>query len=553
MTKKLHGVRTFASSSNRKMFFLLTISLALSSFFHLWNVVGFPDHAPDDGTYIRRSLHMMNGSGPQESKFYDHPYFGQIFLSAIFTVIDFPNVAISLQSSSVPNLEQSIIMLYTIPRILMGVLAVIDTLLIFKISELRYNKNVAFLSAVLFAITPVGWLLRRVYLDPIMLPFLLSSILFALKSGTRPKEESRLMTKVAVGFRIKEKQQYKGIGLLCHQNIIVLLLSGTFLGLSIFTKIPAITLIPLVGFIIFANNKKNGRALLIWIIPVIVIPMLWPIYALYLGDVEYWLDGIKRQAIERPESSISNSLLDLLRIDPILIIIGSFSFMYAVFRKDLFVILWIAPFLIFFYFIGRVSYNYWVPLLPVLCIGGSVFMMEIYDKVAKRTSRLTGQILLFTLVSSIAIFGLIVNVTLLSTDLTSSQFQAATFVQRELNKENNKFTSSSNITVISGPNFSWIFKYVFKNVNILDNFRDQVPTNTERFIMIADPLYHDFIRRDNTDRSETLEKLYDKTVGVAKFNGTASRYDYNEYPFFSIKQGRSGSEIEIRVDYQSER
>ena len=150
MGGKLHRIRNFTSLGNRKTILFLTLSLVFSSFIHLWNPVGFPDQAPDDGTYIRRSLHMMNGLGPQESNFYDHPYFGQIFLSAIFTIIDYPNTVIALHSSSMPKLEQSIMMLYTVPRILMGVLAIIDTLLIFKISELKYNKNVAFISAILF-------------------------------------------------------------------------------------------------------------------------------------------------------------------------------------------------------------------------------------------------------------------------------------------------------------------------------------------------------------------------------------------------------------------
>jgi hypothetical protein len=143
---------------------------------------------------------------------------------------------------------------------------------------------------------------------------------------------------------------------------------------------------------------------------------------------------------------------------------------------------------------------------------------------------------------------------LISANLTSSQIQAAAFVQYQLNNDkainnNNGIQSSSNITVISGPNYSWIFKYIFKEDNVLDNFRDRRPIDTEKFIMMTDLPYKTFFRRDNTDRSERLETLYDNTVSIAKFEGNASKYDYDKYPYFSIRQGRSGSEIDIRSNY----
>lgn len=62
----------------------------------------------------------------------------------------------------------------------MGVLAVIDTFLVYRIAEYRYNKTVAFIAAVLFAVMPITWILRKILLEPILLPFLLLSILFAL-------------------------------------------------------------------------------------------------------------------------------------------------------------------------------------------------------------------------------------------------------------------------------------------------------------------------------------------------------------------------------------
>ena len=411
----------------------------MSAFTHIWNAVGFPDQAPDDGTYIRRALRVLGGLGPQQDTFYDHPYFGQIFLGTIFTIIGYPDLGVPSVPASVQDLERSIEMLYTIPRILMGLLAVVDTFLIYKIAERRYNRNVAFIAAILFAVTPIGWLFRRMYLDPIQLPFLLTSILFALYTGIRAKQkESKEIVNIKSrkeneGTSEKVRGERQGEGYNCYsghkgmsnQNMILLLSSGIFLGLTIFTKVPAITLIPLVGFIVFTNNKKSFKALGIWIIPVILIPLMWPTHAMSAGHMEFWLDDVIWQATERPESSLDNSLQDLLRIDPILIVLGSVSLIYAALRKDFFILLWIIPFIIFFYFVGRVTYNYWVPLLPVFCIGGSVFILEISSKIKSGISKPIGRILPFAVISPIVIFGLIINGMLITADLTSSQIQAA--------------------------------------------------------------------------------------------------------------------------------
>jgi Dolichyl-phosphate-mannose-protein mannosyltransferase len=549
----------------------------LSAFTHLWNVTGFPDQAPDDGTYIRRALRVIEGLGPQQDTFYDHPYFGQIFLGTIFTIIGYPDLGMPSMPATIQDLERSMGTLYTMPRILMGILAVADTFLIYRIAERRYNRNVAFIASILFAVTPLGWLFRRMYLDPIQLPFLLTSILFALYTGIRakqkvPKVNAMINLREDIGGKDEkrsvrdegrelrlEKRQAEGYNKyishqsMSHQNIILLLSSGIFLGLTMFTKVPAITLIPLVGFIVFTNNKKSFKALGLWIIPVILIPMIWPAHALSSGHMEFWLDDVLWQATERPESSLYNSLRDLLRIDPVLIVLGSVSLIYAAIRKDFFILLWTIPFIIFFYFVGRVTYNYWVPLLPVFCVASSVFIVELSGKVVVGTKRTFGRILPFAIIAAIVIFGLAINAALLPVDLTSSQIQAAAFVQYQLNNEkaigNNTTFSTSNVTIISGPNYSWIFKYVFNEDNVLDNFRDRTPVNTEKFIMMTDMPYKTFLRRDNTDRSERLETLFDNTVSIAKFEGNASEYDYDKYPYFSIRQGRSGSEVDVRSSY----
>jgi len=175
----------FAQKVNRT-FFLLTIPLALSLFTHLWNPVGFPPFDADEGVYIRRALHILNGLGPLESGTDNlNPWFGPMFLAAVFKMIGYPD---SLNPS--PHLH-SIEMVLAVPRILMGILVVVDTFLVYKISERQYNRNVAFIASVLFAVMPMTWLLRLVLLDSILLPFLLLSVLFAVSFNPKKIRDTR--------------------------------------------------------------------------------------------------------------------------------------------------------------------------------------------------------------------------------------------------------------------------------------------------------------------------------------------------------------------------
>ena len=70
----------------------------------------------------------------------------------------------------------------------------------------------AFIGSTLFAVMPITWLLRMVYLDTILLPFLLASLLFAnsIKNGLPTDKNS------------------------CLKNNFSVMLSGIFLGMGNF-------------------------------------------------------------------------------------------------------------------------------------------------------------------------------------------------------------------------------------------------------------------------------------------------------------------------------
>ena len=297
---------------------------------------------------MRRAMLVLQGQSPQESTTsgypfpYDHPYFGQIFLAVMLKIIGYPSsLIVSPSSSPSPSvngiLVHSIQMLYLAPRVLMGILAVIDTFLIYKISECRYNRKVALIASVLFAVMPLTWMLRRIYLDSILTPFLLSSVLFALYYNNNPKTT------------------YSP-----RKNIVSLLLSGAFLGLAIFTKIPALAITPLAVFLVYhGGHGKNLKLLGLWLVPVVLIPSIWLAYSVSVGQFDLWLKDVLWQA--HRHRTLVESITALFQIDPVLLILGLGGVIFAAIRRDLFPVLWAGSFVIFFAAIGWVQYFHWIP------------------------------------------------------------------------------------------------------------------------------------------------------------------------------------------------
>jgi len=375
-------------------------------------------------------MHVLAGEGPQEVSgsfaMYDHPYFGQLFLAGALSMIDYPR---SLNPSI--GDVQSIEMLYMAPKVLVGLLAIVDTFLIFEISYRRYNKNVALIASILFAVMPITWLLRGIWLDSLELPFLLSSIL------------------CAVCMKSYEK----------NGKNIVILLSGIFLGIAIFTKIPVFTMIPAVAFLIFTNNNRNLKSVGLWFIPVILIPMIWPAYSIYEGQFFSWLHGIYGQS-HREGNSFLHTLNVVLKIDPLMALLGTFGLVFAALKKDILILLWTIPILIFFSFTAGTSYYHLIPILPALCIGAAR-LIELSKKIpAKKIQRVLP--LPFILISIVGTFGLITTTVLITTNVNSSYFEAAALLTQYLSNSSSIIGNNNHkISVISDPFYLWIPQYVF--------------------------------------------------------------------------------------------
>ena len=537
----------------KKSSLLILIPLALSAFTHIWNPVGFPYVYIDEDVYLQRATLLLEGHGFRDTLFnYDHPYFGQIFLASIFKIIGYPD---SLIPWAAQGDVHAIEMIYLVPRVLMGLLAVVDTFLLYKISENRYDRRIALFASVLFAVMPITWLIRSTLLDSILLPFLLSSILFALYTTTSKNTK----------------------------NTFTLLLSGIFLGLAIFTKLTVFAMIPLVAFIIYQKNK-NLKLLSLWLMPVILLPLIWPIHALYIGELNMWLQGMYFQS-HRPEEQIRrhveqepliNSIDTFFKIDPILLILGTAGLIFAAIKKNLVLLLWTIPYLIFLYYLGFVQYFYLIQIVPPLCVATAILINQASITVGKKIQRRINDyfmqlrindyfshrsitsfkdqirffskslpdVIPFIIISVIAIQGLISTSQMITTNQNTSTFNAIAVATKYLSGINNDSTNynyKNNLTVISDIRYLWILEHLlYKDFNY-KQYWDRTPIKTQKVFWILDDEYYGWISTDGYGYGKqvvsAMQKIYNNTFPISEFSGNDT-----------VTENRVPSKIQIRTN-----
>jgi hypothetical protein len=529
------------AGSKRGYLFYLAIPLAIAAFTQLWNPIGFPSIHPDENTYLFHAIEVQDGKGvlPRGAPHYDHPFFGRIFLAAVLGTFGYPDAT----HPTAGNLS-SIEMLHIVPRLVMGILAVIDTFLIYKIAERRYNKTVAFIAAILFAVMPISWLLRRILLDNLLLPLLLSSVLFAI-SLRGSSNYSRV------------RGEFQGI---------LILTSGIFLGLAIFTKIPAFTFIPLVGFLVYTNSNRSFKALGLWIIPVVLVPLLWPLLAASAMQFDSWTAGITEQAVGRQDEPLGASLHSFLIIDPVLFIAGLCSIGLLSIKRDFLLALWVLPYFIFLYLLSFADIVHMVLIIPAFCIAlGRMIEQGARLLSLKIHKRKISHLLPFLLASPIALFGLVSITLLIIANVNANYFLAYNFTVEYLaTADDNSSSTSSNPTVLIGrywtKSFLWISQLVFDkdflflrdDSGIFKNLSLQ-EIQDYRILLIADNRVRELISSDDSSGSDReiadkLRLIYDNTESFRSLDDTTTRYDRDTYPYTSMPLNRGIGDIEMRIN-----
>lgn len=537
--------------TRRRSLVFILIPLVLSAYTHLWNPTGFPSIHTDEGHYLRKAISTEIGQGLQPQDRYRAPYFGQIFLAGIFSIIGFPNVETFGEKNPVEQL-------YLVPRVIMGVLAVFDTFLLYRITEYRYGRNVAIIASILFAVMPFTWMIRRIFLETIQLPFILTSILLILNLGRghqlqssspsqlqlKPQKDMEQPSQLQENQQQQQLEQTQKQAYQSEYTKLTLIISGIFLGLAIFTKIPAFTMIPL-GIIMVYMVTRKKKYVLVWLIPVLLVPMLWPIHATLSGDMNDWIDGVRYQVNrDRP---LINTINTFFQIDPVLFILGMGGLVYAVIKKDYFLLLWTIPIFVFLQAIGYVSSFHLILLLPPFCIAGATMIEKIGNNIANVRLK---NMLPYIRIAVIGVFGICSITMLITLNMNSTYYQALAFVLSNLPDSNSNATTISpadKVTLIGNPQYFWIPEFVFNKTFDAKNFYSKTPFKTDKYLMIIDS---GFVRILNGDNSSRLNLAYNATHNLARFEqNITGGTDINKYPFTNLRLSPETRFIELRSNY----
>jgi hypothetical protein len=489
----------------------------------------------DEDIYMRKAIKALQGLPLEPDR--TNSVYGWLVLSFVLGTIGFPDSLHPSPDAGVDSIE----MLYQVPRVFIAIIGIIDTFLIYKIIEHYYkNRSFALVASILFAVMPMSWLTRYILLEPIQLPFLLSSILFAVYTVKSPKSTSRE-------------------ALVCKVPLI--LLSGAFLGLAIFVKFPTFAMIPLVGFIIYKNNK-SAKVIGLWFLPIFLIPLISPIYANSAGMLNIWWDGIvynvhrgNQPLFDLTGQSSYNATNVLFRIDPLLMILGIIGLFTAVIKKDLFPLLWTIPYTILYYSLGYVAFYHFIPIFPALCITTGKLIIDLLNKMKDKNEKIR-QILLLSIVSGIGIFGFTCTLILITTNVNSTHFEAASILAKHLPDAKNSKSAENSLTLVMGESrFYWVLNKAFhKDFNYTTYWTYKPHSNeTRKVVMIIEQGAYDYWKRTEMDKNHEKELLrtYNDSQLVLVLNRDLDNYIHRGYPYTSMTIGNLGiGRVEIRTNSQ---
>jgi 4-amino-4-deoxy-L-arabinose transferase-like glycosyltransferase len=310
-------------------------------------------------------------------------------------------------------------------------------------------------------------------------------------------------------------------------------LSGIFLGLAIFAKIPGFAFIPLVGYLVFTHSNRSVKSIALFLAPVILIPLIWPAYAFSANEYDKWLDGIDFQT-SRVSKPLSESIDSFFSTDPILLLLGVAGTIFAaVIKKDIIFVLWILPFVIFLYLIDYVSSFFLIPLLPPLCIAAAVMIVDLCSRIARKKKRLHS-LLPYGVIAAIGIYGLSITTPLLNQSENLNYFEVISAVSDTL-PVNDMTTSDTmdtqapdgKMTVIGSPSYYWMLQYVFDkpqynyktqynliSKSTLENILDE----SEKVILIADGSIMKVINKETPLETSKAELRADRLILI--YNNT---------------------------------
>jgi hypothetical protein len=249
---------------------------------------------------------------------------------------------------------------------------------------------------------------------------------------------------------------------------------------------------------------------------------------------------------------ITKAMNMMFLMDPVLIVLSAIGIIYVGIKRDLFILLWVIPFVVFAFLTDWILYSHFILLLPVFCIAAALFIINLSKRIMKGRRERYETVLAFSIVLGIGIFGLISAIIIITTYVSFAQLGPVVYAAAIL--EDNGLSSRDNddITTISAPEYSWIFKYAFDNINSVQT-RDSSTIKTEKILLMVDRPYLSIVSTgpkvevEDEKQIERLQNIYNNSNSrVALMNSENTPTD--QYPFTNIQDCFTRT-AEIRTNY----
>jgi hypothetical protein len=314
---------------------------------------------------------------------------------------------------------------------------------------------------------------------------------------------------------------------------------------------------------------------------VVIISLLWPLDAIAKSEYQQWVLGLSSQ-IERQYGSIVDSIYDVFLIDPVILTLGLFGIALAIIKRDSFLLLGIIPYMAFFtFFISYVNWFYFIPIFGFLCIASGVLL----EWISRHIIRYKATTVLIP--SIVIVFGIFSTIALISTNISSFQFEAMSYINTKIieddtileNKSHSDTVISNNslqyvdlqkktsydqglevnksTVIIASPIYSWVYKFLYLYDNTFYSYSENKDIkNGSDVVLVLDRYFRDYLTNNLESRKSswnqdlaTSDKLYEAFDGLNTskyFTGTGKNYDMYQYPYTSMRFNLGGSPVEIR-------
>ncbi|OLD01171.1 MAG: hypothetical protein AUJ07_11905 [Crenarchaeota archaeon 13_1_40CM_3_53_5] len=380
----------------------MLVIVAVSLLVHVPNLLNYPAWFFDEGAYLTFSAQWVQTG---QLSYYGHPFGALTILAILFAAVNPGN--------------------YLYPRLLMVALSALDGVLLYKVTDMMYQRSGGFalVAALLYVATPLSArYLRLVVVDNFMALFLLMSLLVLLK-----KRENNLVSALLFGGAIVSKQT-------------------------------ALFFIP--AFLVYFRREKRTLArTLLWFVLAAVIPVLWAVYGVSQIGLTAFLDSQFALTGLGGERAVNGLTLILQRItsrDPF-IFVGIAGALWASYKRDPLVVFPLTYLLSFAVLFLKISTVYLIPVLPFFSILATLLLFDAFDL----TPRLRALVKFRGYVLTVLIAALIISSLLLVTlqNPATPQQQAINYVVDQHPQG-----------VILSYTYLWLFRQNHPEISVYDRY-----------------------------------------------------------------------------------